>query len=77
VFSVPGRQAQQHFIEFGVNRKDPLPGVDLKAHAYSVAVEVLVGHRRAWRRLVSFPLQAKKFEKSAPYIAYSNDALGD
>src|SRR5215216_5408341 len=29
VFSVPGRQAQQHFIEFGIDSDDPLPGVDL------------------------------------------------
>jgi hypothetical protein len=75
VFSVPGRQAQQHFIEFGIQSTNPLPGVDLKAQEYRVSVEVLQGHERKWRPLVSFPLQAKDIKLPDRYIAYSNSAL--
>jgi hypothetical protein len=75
VFSVPGRQAQQHFIEFGIDVDNPLSGIDLSAGEYLVQVEVLLGHRKRWKRLVSFPLGAKDLELPSPYIAYSNTAL--
>lgn len=80
VFSVPGRQAQQHFLEFGIDAKNPLPGIDLAAREYQLRVEVLLGHKRRLKRLVSFPLQAKQFKTpgpnmASPYVAYSNDAV--
>jgi hypothetical protein len=75
VFSVSGRQAQQHFIEFGIDANDPLPGVDLSAHQYLVKVEVLLGHKKQWKHLVSFPLSTEHIELPSRYIAYSNTAL--
>jgi hypothetical protein len=75
VFSVPGRTAQQHFIEFGIDQKDPLPGIDLKGQEYLVLVEVLLGHKRKWRRLVSFPLQGQHIDSPGAYLAWSNTAL--
>jgi hypothetical protein len=75
VFSVPGRQAQQYFIEFGIDAKDPLPGIDLSASENLVRVEVLLGHKRQWQRLVSFPLSGEHVESPSAYIAYSNSAL--
>jgi hypothetical protein len=74
-FSVPGRTAQQHFIEFGVDSADPLPGIDLQAQEYRVSVEVLMGHKRKWRRLVTFALEGKHIDLSGAYLAYSNTAL--
>ena len=75
VFSVPGRQAQQHFIEFGIDMKDPLPGIDLSASEYPVLVEVLLGHKKGWKPLLSFPLEGKHIESTGAYLAYSNTAL--
>jgi hypothetical protein len=72
---VPGRQAQQHFIEFGIESTDPLPGIELKTQQYLVAVEVLLGHKRKWRRIVSFPLEGKHIDSSGAYLTYSNTAL--
>ena len=74
-FSIPGRQAQPHFIEFGIIQNDPLPGIDLKARQYSVLVEVLMGHKEEWRPLVSFQLEGKHIDPSGAYLAYSNTAL--
>jgi len=74
-FTVPGRQAPQHFIEFGISSDDPLPGIDLKNKEYKVLIEVLLGHKRRWRKLLTFPLGAKHIELSGNYIAYSNTAL--
>ena len=75
VFYVPGRQAQQHFVEFGIDSADPLPGVDLRAQEYRVTVEALLGHKRKWKRLASFPLQGEHIELAGNYLAYSNTAL--
>ena len=74
-FSIPGRTAQQHFIEFGIDLKNPLPGIDLKTRQYQVLVEVLLGHKKRWRQLLTFPLGAKHIEKPVAYLAYSNTAL--
>jgi hypothetical protein len=74
VFSVPGRQAQQYFIEFGIDAKEPLPLIDLGASEDLVRVEVLLGHKKQWKQLISFPLRGK-LESPTAYIAYSNDAV--
>jgi hypothetical protein len=74
-FSVPGRTAQHHFIEFGINMRNPLPGIDLKGREYVVLIEVLLGHKKRWKRLLTFPLSAKHIELPASYLAYSNTAL--
>jgi hypothetical protein len=73
-FSIPGRQAQQYFIEFGLDSKDPLPGINLKTGQYDVLIEVLLGHKRKWQQLVTFPLEGKHIDTGA-YLAYSNTAL--
>jgi hypothetical protein len=75
VFSVPGRQAQQHFIEFGIDSPERLPDLELATREHRVQVEVLLGHKRKWQRLVAGPLQAKDIELPTRYIAYSNSAL--
>ena len=76
VFSVPGRQAQQYFIEFGIDAKNPLPGIDLAAHEHKVRVDVLLGHKRRWTRLVTFALRAQDVDTPGAYLTYSNDAVG-
>jgi hypothetical protein len=74
-FSVPGRTAQQHFIEFGIELNNPLPGIDLKNRQYQVLVEVLLGHKKQWEQLLMFPLGVKDIKKPNANIAYSNTAL--
>jgi hypothetical protein len=74
-FSIPGRTAQQHFIEFGADVKDPLPGIELSTTEYSVLIEVLLGHKKRWKKLLSFPLSATHIEQAGAYLAYSNTAL--
>jgi hypothetical protein len=74
-FAVPGRQAQQHFIEFGSDSMDPLPGIDFKEGEYRVLIEVLLGHKKKWKQLLSFPLGAKQIKHLSSYTAYSNTAL--
>jgi hypothetical protein len=39
-----------------------------------VLVEVLLGHKRKWQELVTFPLEGEHIESGA-YLAYSNTAL--
>jgi hypothetical protein len=73
-FSIPGRQAQQCFIEFGLDSKDPWPGITLSTGQNDVLVEVLLGHKRKWQELVTFPLECKHIDSGA-YLAYSNTAL--
>jgi hypothetical protein len=73
-FSIPGRQAQQYFIEFGLDSKDPWPGIALSTGQNDVLVEVLLGHKRKWQELVTFPLEGKHIDSGA-YLAYSNTAL--
>jgi hypothetical protein len=68
VFSVPVRSAPQMFIEFGV----VFPGVFPKARDYQVRIEVKLGHRRKWRHLLTFPLQAAHITSPDRYITYSN-----
>lgn len=68
VFAVPGRQAQQHFIEFG----GPFPGIEMEPRDYSVSIEVRLGHKDGWRQLLTFTLRAAHITESGPYITYSN-----
>jgi hypothetical protein len=68
VFSVPGRTAQQVFIEFG----GPFPGVVPKARDYQALIEAKLGHRREWRRLVTLTIRATHVTSLDHYIAYSN-----
>jgi hypothetical protein len=72
VFSIPGRTAQQMFIEFG----GPFPGVIPKARDYQAVIEVKLGHRRKWKKLISFTIRAAHITSIDHYIAYSN-ALHD
>ena len=52
VFSIPGRTAHQMFIEFG----GPFPGVIPTARDYQALIEVKLGHRKKWKRLLRFTI---------------------
>jgi hypothetical protein len=68
VFSVPGRTAQQVFIEFG----GPFPGVIPKARDYQALIEVKLGHQRKWKQLIGLTIRAAHVTSIDHYIAYSN-----
>jgi hypothetical protein len=57
-----------------VDSKEPWPGITLSTGQNDVLVEVLVGHKRKWQELVTFPLEGKHIE-IGNYLAYSNTAL--
>lgn len=68
VFSVPGRQAQQHFMEFG----GPFPSIDLAARDYKVVLQARLGHKRGWRNVLTFTLRAAHITHPYNYVTYSN-----
>jgi hypothetical protein len=68
VFAVPGRAAEQHFIEFG----GPFPGFQLEAKDYRVRIEGLLGHKKGWRPLLEFTLRAGHITYPDSYITYGN-----
>ena len=68
VFSIPGRTAQQLFIEFG----GLFPDVTPLARDYRVLIEVKVVHRKQWKHLVTFTLSGAHITHPERYIAYSN-----
>lgn len=70
VFSIPGRSAQQMFIEFG----GPFPDVTPLARDYQIRIEVKVVHRKRWKHLVTFTLRAAHVTHPERYITYSNSA---
>lgn len=53
-FVVPGREAQQLFIEF----EAPFSGFMPEARDFKVQLQARVGHRKGWRRLLTFTLRA-------------------
>ncbi|MFF3876113.1 hypothetical protein [Streptomyces sp. NPDC001978] len=67
-FAVAGREAQQLFIEF----EAPFPGFVSEARDYKVQIHVRVGHRKGWRRLLTFTLRAANIIHPDQYTAYSN-----
>lgn len=68
VFSVSGRSAPQYFLEFG----HPLPGYKLEPRDYKVRIEVKLGDRLRWKRLLRFTLRASNISSPDQYITYSN-----
>jgi hypothetical protein len=68
VFSIPGRTALQMFIEFG----GPFPGVIPMARDYQALIEVKLGHRKKWKRLLLFTIRAAHITGIEKYITYSN-----
>jgi hypothetical protein len=67
-FVVPGRQAQQLFIEF----EAPFSGFLPEARDYQVQLQVRVGHRKGWRRLLTFTLRAANIIDPDRYTVYNN-----
>ncbi|MFE4964440.1 hypothetical protein [Streptomyces sp. NPDC056660] len=67
-FVVPGREAQQRFIEF----EAPLSGFMPEARDYKVQLQVRVGHRKGWRRLLTFTLRAANIIDPSRYTVYNN-----
>jgi hypothetical protein len=68
-FSIPGRTAQQMFIEFGV--PFPYPG-GVPAIDYQAQIDVKVSHHQGWDHLVTFTLRATRITEPEHYITYSN-----
>lgn len=69
VFSIEGRKTAQLFIEFGISNE----AIKLDAKAYPVTVFAKLGHRKRWRKLVTFTLNASHITEPEEYIAYSNN----
>lgn len=68
VLSIPGRSAQQMFVEFGGS----FPEVTPLARDYEARIEAKVGHRKNWKRLITFTLRGAHITHPDRYIAYSN-----
>jgi hypothetical protein len=68
VFSIPGRTAQQMFVEFG----GLFPEVTPLARDYEVRIEVTVGHHENWKQLITFTFRGAHITHPDRYIAYSN-----
>ncbi|MGW7527274.1 hypothetical protein [Streptomyces sp. NPDC054783] len=67
-FVVPGREAQQLFIEF----EAPFSGFLPEARDYKVQLQARVGHRKGWRRLLTFTLRAANIIDPDRYTVYNN-----
>jgi hypothetical protein len=50
------------------------PASTLAANPYQVRIDVLLGHKKRWKRLLTFPLQGKEITTKL-YGAYRNDAV--
>lgn len=69
VFAVQGRNAEQHFIEFG----GPWPGFVMQSDSeYRCLIEAKLGHNGKWRKLVEFPLILPRMADPSSYTTYSN-----
>jgi hypothetical protein len=66
VFSIPGRTAQQKFIEFGEAFASGVPARDCQAQ-----IDVKLGHRNQWDHLLTFTLWATVIT-DPHYITYPN-----
>jgi hypothetical protein len=66
-FSIPGRTAQQKFIEFGGPFAGGIPAADCQAQ-----IHVKLGHRREWEHLITFTFWAEQITHPNRYIAYPN-----
>jgi hypothetical protein len=66
VFSVPGRTARQIFVEFGA----PSLGFTLESRDYPARIEVILGHKKKWKRLLRFTFQAGQISTPDNYITY-------
>ncbi|MER6473961.1 hypothetical protein [Streptomyces collinus] len=71
-FVVPGREAQQLFLEFEAPFSAFLP----EARDYKAQIQVRVGHRRGWRPLLTFTLRAANIVHPDRYTVYSNAPVG-
>ncbi|MGW5653279.1 hypothetical protein [Streptomyces humi] len=67
-FVVPGREALQLFIEFQAPFSAFLP----EARDYKAQLQVRVGHRKGWRRLLTFSLRAANIIDPGRYTVYDN-----
>jgi hypothetical protein len=70
VFSVPGRTAHQIFVEFG----GPSLGFTLESRDYPTLIEVKLGHKKKWKRLLRFTFRAGDIAAPDAYITYENTA---
>jgi hypothetical protein len=68
VFSVAGRTAHQMFPEFGA----PALGFTLDARDYRALIEVKLGHKKEWQRLLKFTFRAGHIAEPGFYITYDN-----
>ncbi|MFF7933300.1 hypothetical protein [Streptomyces sp. NPDC007940] len=67
-FAVPGRGAEQLFIEFGTE----FPHFTPEARDYRVSIEAKLGHRKGWRSIITFNLHVARITDPSRYIAYKN-----
>ncbi|KUN03537.1 hypothetical protein AQI95_23925 [Streptomyces yokosukanensis] len=69
---MPGREAQQLFIEF----EAPFSGFMPEARDYTVQLQARVGHRKGWRRLLTFTLRAANIIDPSRYTRRKPSAPG-
>jgi hypothetical protein len=67
VFSIPGRTAQQKFMEFGGPFAGGVPASDCHAQ-----IDVKLGHHSGWDHLITFTFRATRITDPQRYISYSN-----
>jgi hypothetical protein len=67
-FSVPGRTAEQVFVELDGRFPNAAP----EPRIYAAAIEAKLGHRKRWQSLVSFNLHIDHLTEPSKYVAYSN-----
>ncbi|WP_304453111.1 hypothetical protein [Nocardiopsis sp. YSL2] len=71
VFFVPGRSAQQLFLEFKGEGFESI----LAPKEFNVRLRVKLGHRKKWSLLRKFPLHLERVRHPGSYAAYSNSPL--
>ena len=73
VFAVPGRRAHQMFVEFG----GPSLGFTLERRDYPALVEIKLGHKKKWKRLIKFTFHAGEISDPDSYVTYENTPRRD
>jgi hypothetical protein len=71
VFSVDGRTALQTFQEFGFSWDSSL-GFTLEAKSYRLSLEARLSHKKEWRNILNFTLQAWRIESPRAFVTYDN-----
>ena len=67
-FAIQGRQAEQLFIEFGMESK----AFTLEQKTYVAKLSARLGHRQRWKTILKFDFRADAIIHPGQYITYTN-----